>query len=331
MINFLGAFGKVGVNIYVLITGYFMWNRQIKTKAWIRVIVETQFYAWLALLFGILIGYNFGFKEIITYIFPILFSFRWFATAYVILYLLIPLINISLKKCNFMTLLSSIIVLVFTLSIMPTIGLRPAYSDVAWLIMIYIIGGTIHKYKLLSKVNISVQKINVLIIFCVLFVMSIIILTTYVFRKLAIHTLSPDYLMIQTSSFFSLIISIIIFYAFSRISFSSIKVNEFAGLMFGVYLIHAPIFKMILPKITNLSELSKNESLFYSYLILMPILVFIVFAGVEYLRKVILGGFFENYITVVSKKIDKESNRLKSKIENAKFDSEKAGENIIKR
>lgn len=331
MINFLGAFGKVGVNIYVLITGYFMWNRQIKTKAWIRVIVETQFYAWLALLFGILIGYNFGFKEIITYIFPILFSFRWFATAYVILYLLIPLINISLKKCNFMTLLSSIIVLVFTLSIMPTIGLRPAYSDVAWLIMIYIIGGTIHKYKLLSKVNISVQKINVLIIFCVLFVMSSIILTTYVFRKLAIHTLSPDYLMIQTSSFFSLIISIIIFYAFSRISFSSIKVNEFAGLMFGVYLIHAPIFKMILPKITNLSELSKNESLFYSYLILMPILVFIVFAGVEYLRKVILGGFFENYITVVSKKIDKESNRLKSKIENAKFDSEKAGENIIKR
>lgn len=79
--------------------------------------------------------------------------------------------------------------------------------------------------------------------------------------------------------------------------------------------------------ITNLSELSKNESLFYSYLILMPILVFIVFAGVEYLRKVILGGFFENYITVVSNKIDKESNRLKSKIENAKFDSEQAGEN----
>lgn len=280
MIDFFGAFGKVGVNIYVLITGYFMWNRQIKTKAWIRVIVETQFYAWIALLFGILIGYSFGFKEILTYIFPILFSFRWFATAYVILYLLIPLVNISIKKCNFTTLLSAIFVLVFTLSIMPTIGLKPAYSDVAWLVMICIIGGIINKYNLFSKVNISVQKTSVLIIFCLLFVVSIIILTTYIFRKLAIYTLDPDYFMIQNSSFLSLIISIIIFYAFSKIRFSSIKVNAFAGLMFGIYLIHAPIFKMILPKAINLSELSKNGSLFYSYLILMPILVFIVFAGV---------------------------------------------------
>lgn len=92
--------------------------------------------------------------------------------------------------------------------------------------------------------------------------------------------------------------------------------------MFGIYLIHAPIFKMILPKAINLSELSKNGSLFYSYLILMPILVFIVFAGVEYLRKAILGSFFESYITAVSNKIDKGSNLLKSKIENAKLDSE---------
>jgi len=54
----------------------------------------------------------------------------------------------------------------------------------------------------------------------------------------------------------------------------------------------------------------------------MPILVFILFSGVEYLRKAILGNFFENYITAVSNKVDKGFNLLKSKIENAKFDSE---------
>ncbi|MDN6967829.1 acyltransferase [Oenococcus sp. UCMA 17063] len=315
LINFFGDFGKVGVNLFVLITGYFMCNKKIRTKNVVRIWIETVFYGWLTLCVGLLIGHSFQLKSLLSFIFPVLFSLRWFATAYLIVYLFIPFLNPIIKTNKAKNILFLFFILLFVLSIMPTIRLNPGYSDVGWLIFVYLLGGFFAKYSVdinrffSARFTFISSFIVFFLIICVLY------LSLILGKNISIFKAIPDYLMIQNSSFLSLIFSILIFFIFLRIKIQSNFINFVASLMFGIYLFHAPVLEFLISKYVNLSNLSNNGIFLILYLVLSPIIVFCFFGFIEFLRIKFLGNLFflvigkiaakiDLYIEIIGKKID---------------------------
>ena len=92
---FLFTFGKIGVNLFVLISGYFMINQSLKLKKlfmlWLQIFIYS---AGIMLIMTCLKIYNpTGIFDVLKYFLPISYNIYWFATAYIGMYLFTPFIN----------------------------------------------------------------------------------------------------------------------------------------------------------------------------------------------------------------------------------------------
>lgn len=81
-IDFIQIGGKIGVNIFVLISGYFLINSQKVQlnkvlKLWIQIFTYSIIFF---IIFSLTNKINFSLGNIIEYIFPITFSQWWFAS-----------------------------------------------------------------------------------------------------------------------------------------------------------------------------------------------------------------------------------------------------------
>lgn len=88
--------GEVGVNLFVLITGYFMIKGKFSWKKLICLLLEVSFYFLISIYIGIKLGiYEYTtFRAIFLLFFPTIMNRYWFTTAYILLYILSPYLNI---------------------------------------------------------------------------------------------------------------------------------------------------------------------------------------------------------------------------------------------
>ena len=87
----LGMGGRIGVYLFVLVTGYFMIYSHITLAKIIKLWLPIFFWSILLYSFvGIMINNEFSIKNTITSFFPIIFNQYWFMTVYVFMYCLIP-------------------------------------------------------------------------------------------------------------------------------------------------------------------------------------------------------------------------------------------------
>lgn len=109
----------IAVNMYVLISAYFLCESTFKSKRIIMIWLEVLFYS---LIIGIphIINGGVDFSRKITVFLPILMSEYWFATVFIGLLLVSPFINISIRSMNQETLLINCFVLLSLTSIVPT-------------------------------------------------------------------------------------------------------------------------------------------------------------------------------------------------------------------
>ncbi|MBF0778899.1 acyltransferase family protein [Streptococcus cuniculi] len=94
-IQFLPLAGNIGVNIFVLISGYFLIHKT--TLEWRKVLaiwLQLSTYSLPFFLLGIAIGpAKFDVHWAFTYIVPILYRKWWFISCYIVLLILSPYIN----------------------------------------------------------------------------------------------------------------------------------------------------------------------------------------------------------------------------------------------
>lgn len=87
--------GKTAINVFILITGYFMCRHQFKWRKVVFLALEIVLYRWL--IYGIFLasGYeSFNLKEFIKTVFVLPYDFGWgFSSSFVGLYVLVPFIN----------------------------------------------------------------------------------------------------------------------------------------------------------------------------------------------------------------------------------------------
>lgn len=99
IIDLFGLGGRLGVNIFVLISGYFLINSKFKPKKLLSLFIQVWFFSIsIYLIFLISGGISFTWGSFLCNIFPVVTSQYWFITTYIGLYLLSPFINKLLKK-----------------------------------------------------------------------------------------------------------------------------------------------------------------------------------------------------------------------------------------
>lgn len=151
----LEAFCIVAVNTYVLISGYFLAASGFKLRRLIILVAQLVFYSVLVpvvlVLFGIIPASELTIYHLLNYIFPIQMNHYWFATAYILMYIFVPVLSMGVKQLSQKQLRMVIIiaVTVFSLSksILPfQLELDRDGYDVAWFLCLFLIAAYIRLY-----------------------------------------------------------------------------------------------------------------------------------------------------------------------------------------
>lgn len=143
----------VSINIYILISGYFISQASFSSWRLVKMEMQVWFYSvGILALFWILGNVDHDVKYLVYCVTPIASDFYWFATMYVGMYLLSPLINIfirALTKRQFQCILVLLFVLLsaWTNIFYYTSGLNIAEGvSIAWFVAVYLLGAYIRMH-----------------------------------------------------------------------------------------------------------------------------------------------------------------------------------------
>lgn len=148
--------GSLGVDIFVIITGYYMVDKMPSIRKVARLFQQILFYSLLSFTVAILFcPEKLNIFEILRSFFPVLFGRYWFATTYVVLYIFTPFINIGLKqiaqdKKQYQKMMA---VMLLLWSVLPTFTRADlgSSSEVILFIMLYTIGAYFHFFPSVAK------------------------------------------------------------------------------------------------------------------------------------------------------------------------------------
>ena len=121
LMNFLRLLFVVHVNSFVLVTGYFQYNKKFKLSKVFMLNNALVFYKILIMVIFIVLGLITVDKlKIIQVLAPFNYGDYWFMGCYLLLYLISPLLNIIINNINKVTHKSIIIISFIIMSIIST-------------------------------------------------------------------------------------------------------------------------------------------------------------------------------------------------------------------
>ena len=309
--RFLHALCVVGVNLYVLISAYFLVNEKFRFSKVIHIVLETWFYSW-----GIFLIFKLSNQDIASMknsLLPISFAQNWFITEYIGMYMLFPFCNVLIKAMSQKQHKSVIIVLLALLSIWSDIipsanpfGTSPG-ATTFWFLAVYMTGGYIRLYVDLTQLR---KKST-----AVYFISSIIITLSWVVI-IALSKLIPgishvsDYYY-RYNCIFVMVSSVALFCLFINIKIrnkpmkSVIKIVS--PLTLGVYLIHDnPNIRAIIWGKIFIKDTLLSSPLYIVQFIGRVVCVCIVCAFIDYLRTLLFNVFEKRNLYIKAmQKIDK--------------------------
>lgn len=285
-LEFLMGFSKISVNLYILITGYYMVKSKFKTKKLISIWGITFFYSFFTVIVCELMGQKLGKKVIIMNLLPFMSGRYWFVTTYIGLYVLIPFINRlinGISKKQYELLVS---VLFFMLVVAKTIFSDINYlepnsgNNLFWFCYLYIIGAYIRLYY--------DEKINKNIYLMTSFLSGFI---NFAIRIIGIKFLDKDFVsLLYFSTIFNFISTITFFLYFKEIKIRGKIINTIIGKIapatFGVYLLHDNFLtKKQWLKFVMQDYSFVNTHILIPRFIVTVLLVFAVCITIEIIRK----------------------------------------------
>ena len=229
--------GNLGVDIFMLISGYFLSQKENPTgslpRLWAQVFTYSLFCAGLFLLTGhprseISWAYVF---------FPTIHNTYWFFSAYMIFLLLTPYINRMLRTITRGQLGTCISIMILFWAFFPAITQIQLYGDVLpTFLMFYLIGAYFRKYPKNRFSHLAFRLTTVLISFLLLFFSSALFrhhgpaLGSWARYNTFFYERNSILAVLTTVSLFSMFIYLP--------PFHSKLINWIGGCTFGIYLLH---------------------------------------------------------------------------------------------
>lgn len=296
---FFEACGSIGVNCYVLISGYFLlYSKRFSYKKAAKLWGQVFFYSVGIYLLLLVIGWMpFSPKLLFELMLPVKFGNYWFVAPYIGLYLLYPYLNvmaIGMEKEKYQKFLMLLIAILSIYSfIVDSFHVSGGYSLI-WFIALYFIAAYLRRFE----ISFSKKKLMLFYLGISLFILM---------TKFCLYTLSLKYGFDGKGSNYFLLYnsptilasSIIFFLMFKDFRIENSRwiriIDFFAPLTFGVYLIsdHACLKTIIWDQWIKAGMMAETPY-FLIHFFVSVLLVFFVCALLEKVRQGICSYFFGN-------------------------------------
>lgn len=240
--------GKLGVNCFVLITGYFMVRKRFKVESLVRLLFQTWFYSYLILIIFLLFDPSLvNVKVLKKALFPVCTGEYWFVTCYAALFVLSPIMNRLYHSLSPKYLSRAMALGMVLFSLIPTVTASDALeSNLLWFGYLYLLGGWIRdqidnlEQSCLADPIALTRKAgpSVTLGASLLFIWGTIAVLHWAKGALGFNLIGPRYFTMQYSLPI-LFASVSLFCIFEKSSLRDSKwINALAAAALGVYLIH---------------------------------------------------------------------------------------------
>lgn len=246
--HFVEALSISSVDVFVLISGYFLCTQKFRVSRLVNVYLAVLFYS-LAWLFVLTFYFHdpFSIKSLVKALLPVSFNQYWFISSYIVLSLLSPILNVLVRSMNRDQHLMTIILLVILFSIWPSIvigssptGINNIGDTAIWFIVLYMIAAYLRLYPINKRRKYALYYLATSSVILVIWILIV--------KALSVQSFDNEwggciwFYYYRYNSFPVLLSAVFLFLAFQQIKIDNgfmIKLILFvAPLTMGVYLIH---------------------------------------------------------------------------------------------
>ncbi len=307
IVSFVLYGGKIGVILFILISGYYMVDSKFKINKLLKLWLEIFFYSvGIEVFFIVIMKKEISINNIINAFIPISNNSYWFMTSYFATYLISPFIN-KIIKSNNQDKNKKLITIWFVILSLPMILIKKGfYNETLFFCWIYSVGAYIKTYDI--KIFKNKKNFWYIILFNNIFLMVIVILMGYLSSKNTIALKGITHL----SSINSIPMLINAFAIFERFKEIKLRYNKIilslASNSLAVYLIHDNYnFQNLLwNNIIDFKKLYENQFWILLLCIVgLPVIIYLICYIIEEIRKYIFDKFNINIPNKISIKINK--------------------------
>ena len=296
------AFSVGAVNIYVLISGYFLADSRWRIDKVFSLYLTVWLYSILVPLtlgaIGIVDFRSLGLGDWQQLLLPIEYEHYWFATAYVMMYILSPVLAIAVRSLNRELLRGVIAGLVVLFSVLKSINpyLIPwdKYgNDVLWFIVLFMIAGYIRRFGIQASITLRVLTY---ILTSILILVSELILGVIVNKTGKLEYMLD--MLCANNHILVLLASVALFTAFIELKTDTISEKAgkiillFSSSTFGIYLLHENLLVRSRWALWLGVDRLNNIALKLLFLIISIVALFIVGTLIDRVR----AGLFDMFI-----------------------------------
>ena len=295
VMDFARVGGAIGNCAFVLITGYFMYNKTITKerlfKTWFQIFVYSMGCGLIAYYYLGIGDLSFG--RLFAMATPVIHSRYWFMSAFFITMLLSPYFNIMIAHMTKKDHKNMLIIYFALLSLIPCI-IRDAgwfyASPIIGFFLFYFIGAYIGKYNIIGFKKNIYNLFSAILCIATMW-MSSLIIKIYIPGENLFHFIWDQRLPLPILS------AVFLFIFFKNISIPYNKViNILASTVFGCYLLHmGDLWSIFFRKIFN-PEWSYGSGLLIIHMIVSAFFILGICAIIDILIKKIICNTEEYFV-----------------------------------
>lgn len=302
--------GKLGVNVFVIISSYFLIDQKFRSRGIFRIWSQSLLYG--ILIWTLCVIFKIGNTPITALFracFPVVGELNWYVTTFIMFLILVPIMRCFVDNATKRALFGRVCILMVAFCFIPTIMLTDIFgNNLIWFCCIFFIVAYLKRYCTLF--NRSGWKIvGIFSFFAIVLMDSALKVGGYFFPRLSSKTL---FFANQVNNLFLVLLAFSLFYLFLSMDIgTSSIINSASACTFGIFLIHtvAPIKKDWLWIVCNIRKYTFS-SYFVFYLLGLLLLVFTVCGVIDIcLRKMLLERIWGiEFINSWLAKLDKNVN-----------------------
>ena len=232
-----GAWGKTGINCFLMITGYFMCTSKITLRKFIKLIGQIYLYNFLLFVIFYMTGYETISLERMLHLLMLFWGFSdGFVSCFIIFWLAIPFLSILVHNMNKR---QHQLLLILTLGVYTICGSLPTFNItfnyINWFCVLFFIASYIRLYphEVMERRSLWAWMTLVSVLLAILSILCL--------RLLFNQPVGQSYRFVSDSNkIFAVIVAVCSFLWFKNLNIKYSKIiNGFGAGTFGVLLIHA--------------------------------------------------------------------------------------------
>lgn len=289
------SFCIVAVNVYVLISGYFLVEAEWKASKLISLVVQIFVYSvgipLVCLALGVGNVREWGIYQWLTAVLPLQTEHYWFATAYVCMYLFVPVLAAGVKKLSKkqFQITIGLLLLFFSVgkSLSPVLLATDRYGyDFGWFLCLFLAAAYLRLYGI-PIIN-HKRRAGLLYLGSVLGIWGISSLSGYLSRRGLPFTYYID-MPYCYNYILTLFGAVALFYVFSYVRIPEGKISRWicriASYTFGVYLLHENIAVRELWQGWMGVEKARESFYFLPHMVICVLAVFLAGVMIDFVRE----------------------------------------------